>query len=62
VKQLPWKRPRLSRPERVIVFAISAGDQGQEGRQEMRLLPDQVAFVRELYGRPAKRRVRLGIF
>jgi phage terminase large subunit-like protein len=63
VKQLPWKRPGMSRPERVIAFLqFLPVTKGKKAGKKMRLLPDQVAFVHELYGRPAKRRVRLGIF
>ncbi|WP_426615380.1 terminase large subunit [Bradyrhizobium sp. McL0616] len=63
VKQLPWKRPGLSRPERVIAFLqFLPVTKGKKVGKKMRLLPDQAAFMRELYGRSAKRRVRLAIF
>lgn len=57
---LPWRKRGLSRAERVIAFLeflpITKGI--REGRR-MRLLPDQKAFVRDVYReRP---RVRLGI-
>ena len=63
VKQLPWKRPGLSRPERVIAFLqFLPVTKGKRAGKKMQLLPDQVAFVHELYGRQAQKRVRLGIF
>ena len=52
VKQLPWKRRGLSRPERVIAFLqFLPVTKGKSAGKKMQLLPDQVAFVHELYGR-----------
>ena len=61
-RELPWTKPKLTRLQRVIAFLqwlpITKGKcQGQQ----LKLLPNQRAFVRDLYGRPRGQEVKLGV-
>ena len=61
-RDLPWQRPGLTRVARLIAFLefLPVTKGRLEGRR-MKLLPDQVAFVRAVYGPKGRKRVRLAI-
>ena len=61
-RELPWQRPGLTRVARLIAFLefLPVTKGRLEGRR-MKLLPDQVAFVRAVYGPKGRKRVRLAI-
>jgi phage terminase large subunit-like protein len=60
---LPWKKPKLTRLQRVIAFLqFLPITKGKCEGQQLKLLPNQRAFVRDLYGRPRGHEVKLGVF
>ena len=62
-RKLPWKKAGLSRVERVIAFLqFLPITKGKLIGRNLELLPDQRAFIEDIYGRSDTERVRLGIF
>ena len=62
-RSMPWKRRGLSRVEKVVRFLeFLPITKGKREGFKLKLLPDQEAFVRELYGRPKGHEVKIGIF
>ena len=60
---MPWKKAGLSRVERVIAFLqFLPITKGKLIGRNLELLPDQRAFIEDIYGRSDTERVRLGIF
>lgn len=58
-RDMPWEKPGLSRVQKVISFLeFLPITKGRLAGEQMRLLPDQKAFIRDVYGRED---VRLGI-
>jgi phage terminase large subunit-like protein len=58
---LPWQKRGLSRIERIIRFLeFLPVTKGKLAGKRMKLLPDQLAFIHDVYG-PRKERVRLAI-
>ncbi len=61
-RDLPWENAGLTRAQRVIVFLeFLPVTKGRFAGQNMVLLPKQRRFVRRVYGRIVKNRVRLAI-
>src|SRR5262245_35111965 len=62
-RKLPWRKPGLSRVERIISFLeFLPITKGKLVGQHMQLLDDQRAFIEDIYSRPDHDRVRLGIY
>ena len=60
--RFPWQSKKLSRVERVIAFLeFLPITKGKLTGSKMKLLPDQRAFIHDIYGRPDDDRVRIGI-
>jgi phage terminase large subunit-like protein len=58
-----WERPGLRRDARVIAFLEALPiTKGKLIGTAMKLLPEQRRFVRDVYGRPDARRIRLAVF
>ena len=58
---LPWERKGLSRVDRVIAFLqFLPIPRGKLIGRNFELLPDQRAFIEDIYGRSGSERVRIG--
>ena len=54
--EMPWQRPRLSRAGRIIAFMESLPvTKGILAGQNMKLLPNQKAFIKAVYGKTPRR-------
>src|SRR4051794_32482100 len=61
-RNLPWMKPRLSPVTRVVRFLeFLPITKGKLTGNKLKLLPDQRAFIEDIYGRPHHEPVRLGI-
>src|SRR5262245_49214788 len=61
-RKLPWQKAGLARVERVIAFLqFLPITKGKLIGSNLELLPDQRAFIEDIYGRSGTERVRLGI-
>ena len=59
---LPWKKPKLTRLQRVIAFLqFLPITKGKREGKTLKLLPNQRAFITDLYGRPEGKEVKLGV-
>lgn len=62
LRKLPWKRKKLARIDRVIRFLeFLPITKGKLSGSNLRLLPNQLEFICDIYGRPNSDPVRLGI-
>ena len=61
-RDLPWEKAGLTRAQRVVAFLqFLPITKGRLVGSDMRLLPKQRRFIRRVYGRVTKNRVRLAI-
>src|SRR5262245_23329088 len=61
-RKLPWKAEGLTRVQRIISFLeFLPITKGKLTGRKLKLLPNQRAFIEDVYGRPHEDRVRLGI-
>lgn len=61
-RKLPWKNKKLSRVEKVIAFLEWLPiTKGKLAGEQLRLLPNQLEFIRDVYGRKNSDPCRLGI-
>ena len=59
---LPWQSKGMSRAQRVVAFLeFLPITKGKLAGRQMKLLSEQKRFIRDIYGRPSRRRARIGV-